>query len=224
MTVISVPDTIRLRQVGQWELVTATTTPGPGLDGRQQYIFRENRTWRCGYKVFDAWGKRASWGAYLAFLDQLRGPANVFDIEVPNVNAIITGAGEPLFVFEGPNMVFESGTNNAVVLDSDPNPVTTVAAPEGATIIQLGGVDGSVLGPGAHFAYLNFLYRVAANNDGEVAFNPPLRTAIPSGTMLQVRKPFIRVRLADDAAAAAAHQFSQIGGAYTLNVVEAFER
>ena len=224
MTVISVPSQITLKQATQWELVTTTTSPGAGLDGRQQYITRENRTWRCSYLVYDAWGKRASWGAYLAFLDQLKGAANTFTVPVPNVNAVITTDAEPLFYFDGGNMGFVTGTDNAVVIDGNSDITTSALAPAGATIISTTDFDAEMMPMGGHFSHNDFLYRVWDADGTQIKFNPPLRAAISSGATLKVNAPTIRVRLASDDAASSAHQFNQIGGAYTLSVVEAFQR
>lgn len=224
MTIISVPSSITLRQATQWELVTKTTTPGPGLDGRQQYITRENRTWRCSYIVLDAWGKRAGWGAYLAFLDQLNGAGNTFTIPVPNPNAAITTSAEPLFYFDGGNMGFVTGTDNAIVMDGNSDITTSALAPAGATIINADDFDAEAMQMGAHFSYGDFLYRVWDSSSTQIKFNPPLRAAIPTGATLKADSPTIRVRLASDDAASSAHQFGQIGGPYVLNVIEAFER
>jgi len=215
MTTITVPSSVKLQQLGQWELKTTTTNGGMGLDGRTQRIRRENRTWMCSYQVLDAWGARAGWGAYMAFLDQLQGAANTFNVTVPNINQLLPTAAENLFFFDGNgNMGFQPGTNNAVVFDSDPNPETSADAAAGAKIVQTTDTDGEAIE----------IYRVHANNDGALSFNPPLRTAIASGQTLQVLTPTIRVRLPDDSAASQAHQFSTWGEPYILTLAEAFER
>jgi hypothetical protein len=225
MTTVTVPSSITLRQLGQWELKTTTTSGSMGLDGRTQRISRENRTWMCSYQVLDAWGARAGWGAYMAFLDQLQGAANTFNVTVPNINQLLPTATENLFFFDGNgNMGFQSGTDNAVVFDGDPNPETSADAAAGAKIVQTTDTDGKAIEIGCHFSHNDFLYRVHANNDGALSFNPPLRTAIASGQTLQVLTPAIRVRLPDDSAASQAHQFSAWGEPYILTLVEAFER
>ena len=224
MTTITVPSSIKLKQVSQWALTTTTTSGGMGLDGRTQRIYRENRTWACTYIVLDAWGKRAGWGAYMAFLDQLKGAANTFTVGVPNINQILPTSAENLFLFDGNNMAFDTGTNNAIVFDGGPNPETSADAAAAASIIQTTDADGQLLEVGGHFSHNDFLYRIFNNDDGAISFNPPLRAAIASGQTLQVLNPKIRVRLSDDSAAASAHQFSQWGAPYTLTLIEAFER
>jgi hypothetical protein len=225
MTTVTVPSSIKLKQLGQWELKTTTTSGQMGLDGRKQRISRENRTWVCSYQVLDAWGYRAGWGAYLAFLDELHGAANTFNVSVPNINQLLPTAAENLFLFDGSgNMGFQTGTNNAIVFDSDPNPEVSADAAAGAKIIQTTDTDGEVIEVSCYFSHNDFLYRVSANNSGALSFNPPLRTAIATGQTLQVLDPKIRVRLPDDNAAAAAHQFNAWGAPYILTLEEAFER
>lgn len=224
MTTVTVPSSIQLRQLGQWELKTTTTSGGMGLDGRTQRIRRENRTWMCSYQVLDAWGARAGWGAYMAFLDQLQGAANTFNVIVPNINTFIPTAAENLFLFDGDNMGFEPGEDNAVVFDGDPNATTSSSAAAGDKIVQTTAEDGEAIEVGAFFSHNDFLYRVHDNTSGALSFNPPLRANIASGQTLQVLTPTIRVRLPDDSAASQAHQFSAWGEPYILTIEEAFER
>lgn len=230
MTTITVPSSINLKQASQWSLATTTISGGLGLDGRTQRIRRENRTWACTYIVLDAWGGEAGQGAYMAFLDEINGAANTFTVEVPQPGQIVSTSSTSstlqgnMFLFEGNNMLFDTGTNNAIFLDGDPNPGTSAFAAAAASIIQTSGADGLVLRVGDHFSHNDFLYRISANDGGTISFNPPLRAAIASGQTLEVLNPKIRVRLSDDSAAATAHQFSQWGAPYTMTLIEAFER
>lgn len=223
MTVISIPDSIALRQRTNWRLVTNSPTSGRGLDGRRQIITRENRYWTCQYLVLDAWGRGASWGEYLAFLDELGGMGNTFDIPVRNINGSSNGSGD-LFLFNATKMAFEIGTNNAVVTDSNPRPTLTNAAPVGATILTMNGADALALKVGSQFTYNNSLYRLASNNDGVCKINPPLRDAIPAGHRLNIDDMVVRVRLESDSAVQQAYEFSQIGAPYVLTVEEVFQR
>lgn len=223
MARIAVPTSIKLKQVEHWSLSTTATTSGRGLDGRQQYIHRENRSWRCRYMVLDALQRGASMGDYLAFIDQLCGPANTFLVPIPSFNAFIPEVGKTLLMFDAGNQAFVDATNNAIVLDGDVNPVVSVTAPAGASIINLSGVDGALVNVGAHFSYLGYAYRVSKNEGGVVSFNPPLRKQIPADAVVNVASPSLRVRLAGDEAAAAAYQFAGLLHPYYLDVVEAFE-
>jgi hypothetical protein len=189
------------------------------LDGRQQRVYRETRTWRNSYQVLGAWFDRNQ-ELYEVFLDQLKGPVNTFNLPIKNRGPETTG--ETLFVTQSGSFWTEGG--DFVVLDGDPNPVVTTTAPARATQITLDGIDGLVLQPGTFFSANDFAYRVATNTDGTITFNPPLREAIAADAVLEVKDPKIRVQLDGDAAADAAHQFSQIGAPQVLNVIEAFDR
>jgi len=224
MAAIAVPGSLTLRQMENWRLVTETRSPGRGLDGWQQFITTENRSWACTYRVDDAWEWGGSSGAYMAFLDQLRGPAGTFSIPVPNFNRGGYGLTGPLFVFNASNMAFEDGQPNALVLNGDADLLVAVAAPAGAQIIQTQGGGAAVLQPGSFFSWADYLYRVQSVSGAAVTFNPPLRSPVSIGTKLSVNTPKIRVRLPDDEAAAAAHKFSAFQGDYMLTVVEAFQR
>ncbi|NVK57328.1 MAG: hypothetical protein HWE26_17125 [Alteromonadaceae bacterium] len=237
MSVIPLPSPLIYRPVEHWRLRTSTTSPGAGLDGRQQWIFRENRVWRGRYHVIYAWGTSATQGAYLAFLDEVRGAANTFSLPVPNGLTPSAAMGQAAFLRSlgvseaeisagylsyGDGTQFSDGTGFA--LPEAVNPAAAADAPVGARIIQLSGTLGEVLAVGAVFSINDFLYRVAANDSGTVTFNPPLRTALTAGDAVEVNAPKIRVRFVDDAAAEAAHEFASYGAPFFLDVIEAFDR
>ncbi|MCB5199018.1 hypothetical protein LGQ03_07180 [Loktanella sp. TSTF-M6] len=227
MVNVSVPSGLRLAAQTQWRLVTNTTTSGRGLDGRQQFVSNESRYWAATYAVSKAWQRRATWGAFLAFLDALDGPSNTFTIALNDPNSPVPEGstdGAVHFVFEGGQAVYDTTSGDAIILDPNPNPTVATSAPEGATIIQGAGVDTDLLIPGAVFSHNDFMYRVQFVNSGAIKFSPPLRATIAAGQRLDVRDPTIRVRLADDKAAERAHQFGQKGGVFLLDVVEAFDR
>lgn len=222
MPVIPLPDGIEFRAVDVWSLGTMTPTPGGGLDRtRQQWLRRENRVWINSYQVRGAW-RGAARGAFFAFLDQLAGPANTFTLPVRQLMAVPTGAGSTLFLFDGPDMLFDDGTDNALVLEGD-NPFVAAAAPAGATLIQTTDTIDALFRPGVYFSIDGFLYRAAGAAGGAVTFNPPLRQAVAEDDEIAVVAPEIRVRLADDSAAAAAH-VAPPGEPYYLALTEAFER
>jgi len=214
MSVINVPKSIRLSQRTNWRLVTTSTSSGRGLDGRQQIITRENRYWACEYLVLDAWGKGTSWGEYMAFLDQLNGMGGMFRVPVPNINAAIPQGAGDLFLFDDATMGFETSTNNAAVYDGNPNIEVSATAPAGATQVSTTDLDAFMAVPGTHFSHKDFLYRVVYADAGIIKFNPPLRSQIESGQLLNVAAPRCMVRLSSDEAGMSAHEFSQIGGPY----------
>lgn len=222
MTLITPPAGLRLRELGRWALRTNTPTSGVWLDGRQQFIRRESRTWRNSYQVLGAWFN-GNQGAYEAFLDDLHGPANTFNLPVRNL--WIGSASEVLFVTLDGEFEFEPSADNILVLDGTIAPVVAVTAPVSATALTLvSGADAAAVQPGFMFSVNSFLYRVASKSGNVIRFNPPLRAAVNSGTGLQMQAPTIRVRLESDAAAQSAYEFSQIGAPHVLNVVEAFDR
>jgi len=214
---IAAPGALKLRQMVNWRLSTTTASSGMGLDGRQQFIRRENRTWVCSYTVLEAWDNR---GAYLAWLDNLAGAANTFTLPVPNFS--LMASGTVLFLNEDGDFVTEDGDFLVVGINQDV--VLTAPASAGASQITVSATNGLLMQPGVVFSRNDFLYRVASQAAGVVQINPPLRGAIANGATLFVTNPKIRVRLADDAAGVAAHEFSQMHAPYTLSVIEAFDR
>lgn len=224
MALVTVPAALRFNETAHWRLRTLTPTTGPALDGRQQFLTRENRVWEGSYEVRGAWDQIQ--GQYLGFLDLLQGAANTFLVPVSNFSAVLPPLGGFLFVLDDAGAEFAYDTADVIgmaVLD-DANSTVTTAAPVGSTLLRLEGVNGIYLLPGAYFTANNFLYRVAANDEGTVKINPPLREAIVAGAALEVRDPKIRVRLISDEVAAEAHKFARRRGPYSISVMEAFER
>ncbi|WP_158966261.1 hypothetical protein [Chachezhania sediminis] len=237
MSVIPLPSPLVYRPVEHWRLRTLTATPGPGLGGRQQFIFRETRVWRGVYQVVYAWGSSATEGAYLAFLDEVRGAANTFSLPVPNGltltslterTAFLRGLGVSEAEIAAGHLFYDDGTGfsdgTGFALPEAEDPVIAADAPVGARIVQLSGTLGAVLSVGAGFSINAFYYRVSANDGGTVTFNPPLRAAVTAGDPVNVNAPKIRVRFVDDAAAESAHAFASYGAPFYLDVIEAFDR
>ena len=218
MPLIPPPAGLTLRPLGHWELRTTTPTPGIALDGLQQYIHRENRVWRNRYQVLGSWFN-ANQDAYLAWLDDLKGPANTFNLPICN-----RGMGTTAILFATEGGDFLTDTGDFLVWDGGPEPTVLVTAPAGATLLQLSSPDGELVDVGLMFTVNGFAYRVAANTAGTIRVNPPLREAITSGTAVNFISPQITVKLDGDGAASQAHQFSQIGAPQVLSVIEAFDR
>jgi hypothetical protein len=228
------PSAIPPAMVTIWYLRVSTQSPGPGLDGRRQVIFRESRIWTNNLTLTQLWGARAA--ALQVLLDDLRGSYGLVRIPVRNsfttiypgtlaafyaqfgLSADIIANGIPFST----GVRFSSGVGFALPDFADPS--VAADAPIGATILQLVGFLGQNLAIGGFFSCNGFLYRVAENDDGLVRFNPPLRQAIPAGTVVQVSAPDIVVRLAQDMQARLQLTQRRIGTVAAFDVEEAFER
>lgn len=231
MALIDVPAGLQFYCTGNWRLTTTTPTPGVSLNGRRQMFYAENRVWAAKYAVERAWDDRNE-GEYLAFLDDLFGPANRFTLPIYNrtpssldldwlwreigISEADIAAGHTHFSDE---TGFSDGSGFALPDGADP--VFGADAAVGATTVTLTGLVAEILWVGAGFSVNGFYYRVAENTAGVMRINPPLRAAITAGTVAKVGVPEIQVQFVDDEAAKAAHEFSQIGGPYTLSVIEA---
>lgn len=235
MALPSIPAGITVREMAHWRLRASTFTPGRALDGRQQYVNVENRTWEAEYGVIGAWD--ALMGQWLAFLDEVGGPRRSFLVPVRN-DLTLTYDGDlaafqalagatPTQISDGfvrfsDGTTFSDGTGFA--LPSPADPTVQADALAGDARITLGGFFGTNLAVGAYFAIDNFLYRVQSNTAGDVAFNPPLRADAPAGTTAVVSAPYARVRFPDDAAWQQAIEIRRYYGPYRMTLVEAFDR
>ena len=235
MAVLSIPAGIIVRETAHWRLRSSTFTPGRALDGRQQFVNVENRTWEATYTVIGAWDDLT--GEWLAFLDQVSGPRTSFLVPVANAWTLtydgdlaafqaLAGA-TPTQISDGfvrfsDGTTFSDGTGFALPLPADPTVQADAMA--GDARITLGGFFGTNLAVGAYFAIDNFLYRVQSNNAGDVVFNPPLRADAPGGTTAVVSAPYARVRFPDDDAYSAALNIEQYFAPYRMTLVEAFDR
>lgn len=234
MALIDVPSGLALYALNNWRLRTMTPTPGPGLDGRQQWMFRENRVWMNKYSVERAWDDQNE-GAYLAFLDDLKGAVNSFLLPIYNRTPNYLDAAElwremgytEAQIAEG-RTYYDDGSRfsdrSGFALPDGADPIFGADAPVGATLVTLLGAVGELLWIGAGFSVDGFYYRVAANTAGAVRINPPLRQAITAGTVALVGVPQIRVKLENDEAVKAAHDISRLSAPYSLSVIEAFDR
>jgi len=117
---------------------------------------------------------------------------------------------------------FSDGTGFA--LPGYDEPTVSANGSAGASAIQLDGYIGRNLSVGSFFSINDFLYRVEANVDGAVTFNPPLREAVTVGQAVDVSVPKIRVRLRDNDGWRVFQNYGFYSSAMTFSVVEAFER
>lgn len=234
MALITRPAGVTFQEAGRWRLDTTTPTTGRALNGRSQTFYAENRVWMNTYQVVGAWFDENE-GEYMAFLDDLYGPANRFALPIYNrtpssldLAALWEAAGVSDADIARGYIEYSDGTHfddgTGFSLPDGADPVVAADALAGATTITLQGLVAELLWVGAGFSVDGFYYRVAENNGGVVRFNPPLRAAISAGTVAKVSVPEIHVKLMDDDAARAAHEFSQIGGPYYLSVMESFDR
>jgi len=232
--VIDLPAGLHLRHA-QFSLSGASSTPGPGLDGRTQVLFSENRVWMASL-VFPPLSERA---ARLATVvgDMLRGRVNVLRVPVSN-RGLATFHGDLAAFYEargyspqeiaqgyvpfGDGVEFDDGTGFALADPADPVAFEAVAA--GAVQISLRNDQGGSLGPGDYFSIRDFLYRVESNDAGKVRFNPPLRQDVAAGEAVQVNAPRVALRLRDDDGWRVFQDFGRQSREMHVAMVEAFER
>lgn len=126
---------------------------------------------------------------------------------------------------------FSDGTwftdGRGFVVDGTEPMVTTALASKGATFLNVDLSDPvrPAFRIGDEFSYNHFLYRVtAANAAGVVAFQPRLRSDIPSGATLSTDPPVVRMRFATDNEGQRMRDYLRFGAPVALNFVEAFDR
>lgn len=217
-----------------WFLQVSTKSPGPGLDGRRQVIFREMRYWTCKMQLTELWGTRLN--AFEAFLDDCVGSAGLIRVPVINTNAWRAWGDAAAFL----RMIGATGTDadagvpfddgstfdDGVGWDSPSmaDPTFAADAPVGATLATLSGFLGEYLIVGGFFSVNGFLYRVAANDSGAIRFNPPLREAVATGAVAQVNRPDCIMRLSQDTQARLTREQRMRGTVPSFDLDEAFQR
>lgn len=207
----------------------------PGLDGREQVIFTENRVWQ-GSVVFPPMV-----GKDLALLrsipTRLRTRAGILRLPLLNV-ATPAGITDDLALWHAVGFTdqqiadgftryadgthFSDGTGFALPSAADPVVVDDLAA--GVHRIYLDSYIGRNMAVGDRFSINAFLYEVEENDDGRVVFSPPLRTAVAAGERVRVSEPHIDVRLASRDAWNVVIDRGFNSEPLTVSVVEAFER
>lgn len=176
-----------------------------GLDGLQVVVGVENRRW---VGVVDLPPQpQASAMRLRALSDQMRGRLNPLRLTVANMGTPHLRDGVTAFylslgytsaeVLAGKTLHsdgtgFSDGTGYAI--PSATEPVVTVAAGIGATVLELSGLMAEHLAIGAFFSIRDHLYRVADNADGRITFNPPLRRAVVAGDAVAVSRPTVQLR------------------------------
>ena len=227
-------DDLKLFSQNFW-ISQSTGSSGRGLDGRQQVLFSENRFWvgRIDLPAYTGGDIRKA----QVIGDQLRGRANILRVHVRNVGttvfhgdlaAFLTSVGVSAAVQAHGHEDYADGTHftdgTGFALPSPNDPVAQYQAPTGATTLVLDGYLGRHLSTGAFFSHNDFLYRVEANDDGRITFNPPLRRAVLAGDVIEVSNPKIQVRLSDDAGWQPYSEAYRRTGQMEINVDEVFGR
>lgn len=225
---------LRLAHENFW-LDLDDVSPGPGLDGREQVLFTENRRWN-GRLDFVRLRPSALTQA-VVIGDRLRGRANILRVTLCNYRTARYLGNETAFYeslgFSADDIArgyipysdgssFDDGTGFALPDYGEPTVVSDVAA--GASVIKLDGYLGRNVAVGAFFSIDDFLYRVEANTDGVIVFNPPLRASVKSGARVDVSYPKVQVRLRDKSDWRPFCEYFRNGQPMAVNVVEAFER
>lgn len=207
----------------------------PGIDGREQVLYTENRVWQ-GTIVFPP-----MFGRDLALLrsvpTRLRNRAGVLRIPLLNLaSPRFDGDQDAFWKSEGvPQEAIDQGHINFGD-DSTFGDATGFALPDtddeilsydlsvGATSVSLDTYVGRNLAVGDRFSILAHLYEVEENDDGKIKFSPPVREAAPAGTLVRVSEPHVDVRLASNEDWAVAVNLGLYSEPLTVNVVEAFAR
>lgn len=211
------------------------TSTGRGLDGREQVLFTENRTW-TGRLDFVRMRPAALSEAVLVG-DRLRGRANVLRVTLRN-HRTLRYLGDEVAFYEAVGLSADDIARGHILFSDDASfddgagfalpdhdePTVVADAVAGASTIQMDGYLGRNIAVTAFFSIDDFLYRVASNDDGALAFNPPLRQAVQAGAKVDVSYPKIRVRLQDKRDWRPFCEYFRNGQPMTVNVVEAFDR
>lgn len=217
-----------------WHLSDGSVSPGRGLGGRRQVIYRESRIWQCTVDLAVLHGRAP--GLWRAFIDEAQGMFGL--LRLPIVNRLtpiyngslaafyaqfgITAAMQQSGIPFGDDALFSDGAGFALPSIADP----TVAAdvPAGARLLRLTGFLGEQIWVGAMFSVNDFAYRVAANSGGAIRINPPLREAIAAGTAVQVNRPTILVRQSEGTGGTLTLDPALHGSVSGFTVEEAFQR
>jgi hypothetical protein len=234
VTILDWPSDIPPPMSASWFLQVSTKSPGPGLDGRRQVIYREMRYWTCKLQLTELWGQRLN--TFEAFLDDCFGSAGLIRVPVVNSNVLrapsdvasfleLIGASDTdptIGVPFADATTFDDGLGWDIPSSSDPT--FAADAPVGATVTTLVGFLGENLIVGGFFSVNGFLYRVAANTGGVVRFNPPLREAVTAGTTAKVNAPECVMRLSQDMQARLTREQRMRGTVPAFDLDEAFQR
>lgn len=235
-SLIDLPDALTVRHLN-FHLDVTTGSSGPGLNGREQIMYSENRFWTASMTL----PPRAQADAMLsnAVGDELCGRAGVLRIAFANLGTLGGGNLTELadfyaavgvsdddvargFLTFSDETHFDDGTGFALPSVADPVVAADVAV--GQRQVQFEGYLGVFLARGAFFSANDFLYRVWTNEHGLVTFNPPLREALTEGQEVRVIFPQTRLRLTDDRGWKTVIDYMRWGREAAISLREVFER
>lgn len=206
-----------------------------GLDGRQQVVFTENRVWTGSIDFVPMLGQDLM--EVRSIGTRLRGRANRLRVPFDNRGTIRAMGTDQDFWRElgfgeadidrgstpfSDSTLFSDGTGFALPDPSDP--VLGADAVAGVSVIKTAGFMGRHISVGARFSIEDFLYEVASNDEGVIAFEPPLRISSVAGTQVRVSRPMVQVRLAADDGWRQFVQHARLSQPMTVEFVEAFDR
>ncbi|KAB6716273.1 hypothetical protein [Roseobacter sp. TSBP12] len=200
MTVIDWPLDINGRIEGSPFLSMTSVTAGPGLDGDEQIVGRENGVWEV--KITTGKLIRETIPVWRAFIHSLRGRQNPFRFKVWNSFALPISGPIP--------------DGGICIVAAD--------APAGSTIINLSGYSGENINPGGYFSINDFLYEVQSNASGVVSFLPPLRMSVAVGDEVKISGPTILLRLSNDSDGRAYPTGMRYAAPVTFTAKEVFQR
>lgn len=226
--IVDFPADIPIRHSRFWIASTTGGTPR-GLDGRSQVVTTENRYW-IGEITLPPLTQAQAMRAQ-AVADDLRGRARILRLELPNLGTPVFNGNVRAFLRDqgvdddasdipfSDGTAFDDGAGFALPDWMEPEVIEGGAA--GADKLRVDGFIGRNLAVGAFFSVQDYLYRVAANTDGRLRFNPVLREAVAVGTRLRVSRPRVLVQLADDEQFRLAVDYQRWSREAVFNVVEA---
>lgn len=216
-------------------LLGSSSGYNPGLDGREQVLYTEDRVWR-GSIVFPP-----MFGKDLAFLrsvpTQLRGRAGVLRIPLLNLAspsfwgdnvAFWRSVGVPKESIDRGSITYSDGTGfsdgSGFALPDGADDVLMSDLGVGSVNVELSSFIGRNLAVGDRFSILSHLYEVEENDDGNVKFAPPVRAHAPAGTVVRVSEPHVDLRLMSNDDWDVFVNLGVYSEPMTVNVVEAFDR
>lgn len=234
VNIIDLPDSLKLSNQNFW-LFGESSSTGRGLNGREQMMFTENRTWSGRLDFSPAQADRIL--THRGVGTFLNGRLNLLRVKVCNIGALrylgsdvdfYNSIGVSDAAIAAGSLPHSDGARysdgSGYALPDTGEPVVVGSHTTGATSIRLDGFLGRHIRLYTRFSINDFLYEVMGNVDGQVTFTPPLREAVADGTVAKVSYPTVLVRLEEDRGWKPFTQYGRLNSAMTVNVVEAFDR
>ena len=197
---------------------------GTGLSGHEQIISSGTGRWRLTFQlILDPDPDRLR--RFEALVSEMRGRLNAALIPLYDAYAYDRTVA-PLQIPHADGTWHTDGTG-AMTGDGQQPMETVGAAPAGASTLTVSLTNPArpSLRVGDLFTVNGFLYRVVRRNPGGwVKVEPPLRQAIPAGTVLETDPILVRVRFATDGEGERARDLLSWGEPVTLTFVEDFDR